>query len=138
MMNLLTVLSSADAGAGQMPAGSGIGMLVFYIVFFVVMIYFVMIKPSKKQAQKRDEMMTKLKPGVSIMTTGGFFGTVIDIPDEETVIVEFGNNKNCRIPMHQKAIAEIEDPDSVLDDGDSAEEAKEEKKDKKEDKKSKK
>ena len=48
MMNLLTVLSSADAGAGQMPAGSGIGMLVFYIVFFVVMIYFIMIKPSKK------------------------------------------------------------------------------------------
>ena len=138
MMNLLTVLSSADAGAGQMPAGSGIGMLVFYIVFFVVMIYFIMIKPSKKQAQKRDEMMTKLKPGVSIMTTGGFFGTVIDIPDEETVIVEFGNNKNCRIPMQQKAIAEIEDPDSVIDDGDSAEEAKEEKKDKKEDKKSKK
>jgi preprotein translocase subunit YajC len=49
------------------------------------------------------------------MTTSGFFGTVIDIPDDETVIVEFGNNKNCRIPMHKKAIAEIEDPDSVTE-----------------------
>lgn len=134
-MNLLTVLSSADAGTGQMPAGSGIGMLVFYIVFFVVMIYFIMIKPQKKQTQKHEEMMSKLKPGVSIMTTGGFFGTVIDIPDEETVIVEFGNNKNCRIPMHQRAIAEIEDPESAIDDGDASDDTKEEKK---EDKKSKK
>ena len=37
--------------------------------------------------------------------------------------------------MHQKAIAEIEDPDSAVDDGDASEEVKE---DKKEDKKSKK
>ncbi|MBO6165069.1 MAG: preprotein translocase subunit YajC [Eubacterium sp.] len=136
-MFLLSVLSSADAGAGQatMGTGTGIGMLVFYIVFFVIMIYFIMVKPQKKQTQKHEEMMSHLKPGVSIMTTSGFFGTVIDIPDDETVIVEFGNNKNCRIPMHQKAIAEIEDPDSAVDDGDASEEVKE---DKKEDKKSKK
>ena len=114
MMNLLTVLSSADAGAGQMPAGSGIGMLVLYIVFFVVMIYFVMVKPQKKQTQKHEEMMSHLKPGVSIMTTSGFFGTVIDIPDDETVIVEFGNNKNCRIPMYKEAIVEVEKPEDAI------------------------
>jgi preprotein translocase subunit YajC len=41
------------------------------------------------------------------MTTSGFYGTVLDV-EEDTVIVEFGNNKNCRIPMHRKAIAEVE------------------------------
>ena len=43
------------------------------------------------------------------MTTSGFYGTVIGVDNEEgIVIVEFGNNKNCRIPMHRKAIAEVE------------------------------
>ena len=34
-------------------------------------------------------------------------GTIIDIEDD-TVIVEFGNNKNCRIPMQKAAIADVE------------------------------
>jgi preprotein translocase, YajC subunit len=132
-MNLFPVLSSAaasDTGAGN--ATGGMLMLVVYILIFGIMIYLLMIKPQKKQTQRQEEMMRNLKPGVSIMTTSGFFGTIIDIPDEETVIVEFGNNKNCRIPMHKKAIAEIEDPESVVDNGSSAEEeAKEDKKSKK-------
>ena len=36
---------------------------------------------------------------------------VIDITDD-TVIVEFGNNKNCRIPMQKSAIVESEKPDA--------------------------
>ena len=34
---------------------------------------------------------------------------IIDITDDD-VIVEFGNNKNCRIPMQKAAIAQIEKP----------------------------
>ena len=36
-----------------------------------------------------------------------FYGTILDVMDD-TVIVEFGNNKNCRIPMQKQAIAQIE------------------------------
>ena len=132
-MNLFTVLSATETSGN---AAGGMMMLVFYVLIFGIMIYFLMIKPQKKQSQRQEEMMKSLKPGVSIMTTSGFFGTVIDIPDDETVIVEFGNNKNCRIPMHKRAIAEIEDPESAVDNGSSSddsskEETKEEKKSKK-------
>ena len=34
---------------------------------------------------------------------------IIDIMDD-TVIVEFGNNRNCRIPMQKDAIAAVEKP----------------------------
>ena len=34
--------------------------------------------------------------GDTILTTSGFYGVIIDMTDD-TVIVEFGNNKNCRI-----------------------------------------
>ena len=133
-MNLSAVLSAGTNG--NAGAGGGAFILIFYVAVFILMIYFLMIKPQKKQAQKQQEMMKTLKPGCSIMTTSGFFGTVIDVPDDETVIVEFGNNKNCRIPMHQKAIAEIEDPNTVTVNGN--EDAEEKKEDKKDDKKSKK
>ena len=52
-------------------------------------------------------MLNDMEVGDAIVTTGGFYGVIIDITDED-VIVEFGNNKNCRIPMRKAAIAGVE------------------------------
>ena len=52
-------------------------------------------------------MLNDLAVGDAVVTTSGFYGVVIDITDDD-VIVEFGNNKNCRIPMRKAAIAEVE------------------------------
>ena len=42
--------------------------------------------------------------------TSGFYGVLIDITDDD-VIVEFGSNRNCRIPMKKSAIQEVEKQD---------------------------
>ena len=52
-------------------------------------------------------MIEALEVGDSVLTTSGFYGMVIDVTDD-TVIVEFGGNKNCRIPMQKTAIVDIE------------------------------
>ena len=52
-------------------------------------------------------MLAALEIGDSVLTTAGFYGVVIDIADD-TVIVEFGSNKNCRIPMEKSAISRVE------------------------------
>ena len=52
-------------------------------------------------------MLNSMEVGDSVVTTSGFYGVLIDITDED-VIVEFGSNKNCRIPMKKSAIAQIE------------------------------
>ena len=52
-------------------------------------------------------MLNEVATGDTVLTISGFYGTVIDIEDD-TVIVEFGNNKNCRIPMQKAAIADLE------------------------------
>lgn len=60
-----------------------------------------------------NAMLSQLAIGDSILTTSGFYGMVIDINDDQgTVIVEFGNNKNCRIPMNKTAIVQVEKPDA--------------------------
>ena len=56
-------------------------------------------------------MLSALAVGDTVLTTSGFYGVVIDI-EETTVIVEFGSNKNCRIPMQKDAIAAVEKPDA--------------------------
>ena len=48
-----------------------------------------------------------MEVGDTVLTTRGFYGVIIDITDDD-LIVEFGNNKNCRIPMQKAAIAQVE------------------------------
>ncbi len=67
--------------------------------------------PSAEEAAEEDKgNADQLAVGDSVLTTSGFYGVVIDITDD-TVIVEFGNNKNCRIPMQKAAITQLEKPE---------------------------
>ena len=93
-------------------ANSGVmstGMLIMWLVIMFGMMYFLMIRPQKKEQKKLQAMLNDLAVGDAVVTTSGFYGVVIDITDDD-VIVEFGNNKNCRIPMQKAAIAQIEKP----------------------------
>ncbi len=84
-----------------------VGIMVIYIVALIVMFYFLAMRPQKKQQQAQNELMNSLEVGDTVLTSSGFYGVLIDITDD-TVIVEFGSNKNCRIPMQKKAIAQVE------------------------------
>ncbi len=85
---------------------------IMYIVFLVAILYFMAIRPQQKQKKQFQELMAALEIGDSVKTTSGFYGVVIDITDD-MVIVEFGSNKNCRIPMDKAAIVEVEKANQV-------------------------
>jgi preprotein translocase subunit YajC len=72
--------------------------------------FWLMGRPQKKEQKRLQELMATLAVGDTIKTTSGFYGVVIDITDD-MVIVEFGNNKNCRIPMDKAAITDVEKPE---------------------------
>jgi len=101
-MSLVSVLGSGAAGGGT----SLITMLLIYAVIIGVF-WFLAIRPQRKQQKEHDALLATLELGDSILTTSGFYGVVIDITDE-VVVVEFGNNKNCRIPMKRDNIVEID------------------------------
>ena len=105
---LLTATGAAAEGA------TGIAAIIPLIAWFVIIIgfmYFFMIRPQKKEQKKQAAMLSQLAIGDCVLTNSGFYGIVIDITDD-TVIVEFGNNKNCRIPMQKSAITQIEKADA--------------------------
>ena len=64
---------------------------------------------QKKQEKAHAAMLTTIQAGDSVLTSSGFYGVIIDVQDD-VVIVEFGNNKNCRIPMQKSAITQVEKP----------------------------
>lgn len=105
---MLAILAEASAGA----AGWG-GMILWLVILFVFM-YFFMIRPQQKETKKKNAMLSELAVGDTVLTTSGFYGTVIDISDD-TIIVEFGSNKNCRIPMQKTAIAAVEKPEEAAE-----------------------
>jgi len=108
MMNFL-LADATTTGAETTGMTGMIGGTVLYLVFFGVIIYFLIIRPQKKQEKERTAIVNSVAVGDSILTTSGFYGIVINIQDD-MVIVEFGNNKNCRIPMQKSAIVEVEKP----------------------------
>ena len=86
---------------------ASMGMMILWMVVIFGVMYFLMIRPQKKEQKRLQAMLNDMEVGDSIVTTGGFYGVVIDMTDE-VVIVEFGSNKNCRIPMQKSAIVEVD------------------------------
>ena len=103
--------TTADGAATGANGATSLIMIVGYMVIIIGVMYFVAIRPQKKEQKKQSQMLSALEVGDIVLTTSGFYGTVIDITDD-TVIVEFGNNKNCRILMQKSAIVESEKPDA--------------------------
>ncbi len=89
------------------PFASGGLMIVIYMVVIFALLYFMSIRPQKKEQKRVGAMLASMEIGDSILTNSGFYGVIIDI-DDDTVIVEFGSNKNCRIPMQKTAIVQVE------------------------------
>ena len=87
-------------------AGSGMSMIIMIVAMFAIL-YFMMIRPQRKEQTRVQNMLNSMEVGDSVVTTSGFYGVILDLTDED-VIVEFGNNKNCRIPMRKTAIMEVE------------------------------
>ncbi len=104
MGQIMNLLAAGDAAAGM---NGGI-MLIVYVVAIVGLMYFLTIRPQRKEQARMQAMMESLEVGDSVLTNSGFYGVIIDIADADTVIVEFGNNKNCRIAMQKAAISQVE------------------------------
>lgn len=98
-MRMFPVLTSGGGGADLMMIGV---MVVVLIIFYVFM-----FRKQSKEQKEHDALVSSIEAGDSVVTSSGFYGVVCDVTDE-IVIVEFGNNKNCRIPMKKSHITEVE------------------------------
>ncbi len=106
------LLEQAADTAAQSTGAAGASLISVILIYAVVIgaMWFFFMRPQSKEKKRVAAMLAALEVGDSVQTTSGFYGTVIDIVDNDTVIVEFGGNRNCRIPMDKAAISKVEKP----------------------------
>ena len=98
---------------GVLAAGGSMSMVSIILVYVVIIggMWFLLMRPQKKEQKRIQAMLSTMEVGDTVLTTSGFYGVIIDMTDD-TVIVEFGSNKNCRIPMQKVAIVQVEKPET--------------------------
>ncbi|HET53828.1 MAG TPA: preprotein translocase subunit YajC [Ignavibacteria bacterium] len=94
------ILAMAPQGDG---GGSMVSTLIMFGAIFAIF-YFMIIRPQQKRAKERDRMLSEVKKGDKIITSGGIHGTVAGL-DEKTVLIDVGNN--VKIKMERSAIGSI-------------------------------
>ncbi|HZD16731.1 MAG TPA: preprotein translocase subunit YajC [Actinomycetota bacterium] len=91
----------AQDSAGQGSSLIGLALPVLLIVGF----YFLLIRPQRNRQRAQQALLASLEVGDEVMTTGGIFGTIIEMDEDEgVVVVEIA--PGTRVRMVRQGIAQ--------------------------------
>lgn len=66
---------------------------VLFLVGFVALFWFMIIRPQQKQQKTRQNLLASMKKGDRVVTIGGLHGEIVEL-GEETVILQVGDKLN--------------------------------------------
>jgi len=89
------------AGPGFGAGGSGFSLLL--PVLMIGAVYLMMIRPQQKKQKLWTQMLSELKTGDRITTTGGIRGTIISLKDDSLILRPDG----IKIEVVKSAIAAV-------------------------------
>ena len=69
---------------GQTGAGGGLSVLLLQMAAIALVFYFLILRPSSQARKKHAELLSNLKKGDEVMTSGGIIGRVRDIKEVES------------------------------------------------------
>jgi len=81
---VLTGFTSVAAFAG--PGGFGSGFSLLLPVLMIGVVYLMMIRPQQKKQKVWAQMLSELKTGDRITTTGGIRGTILSLKDDALIM----------------------------------------------------
>jgi preprotein translocase subunit YajC len=97
-MSLVSVAHAQAAGGA--PTGAGGLSQILVLVVFVVVFYFLLIRPQQKRAKEHQAMLAKLEAGNEVITAGGILGRVVEIEDS-FITVEIASNVRIKVQKGQ-------------------------------------
>jgi len=89
-------------GTQPNPTGQMLQMLGM-VVFFIVVMYFIMIRPQQKKAREHDQLLKSLKPKDKIVTSGGVVGIVVSVGERSVTI----RSADTKLEVLKSAVTEI-------------------------------
>ena len=94
MISLSSLLHLAQDPATANPAGNNTGIIM--LVLMIAMMYFMVIRPQRRQAKEQAERINALRTGDKIITTGGIYGLVTNVKTH-TIILKIADNVRIEI-----------------------------------------
>lgn len=113
----MSILQLAADTAPQNGTAGFLTMLIPFALMFVLL-YFLIIRPQKKKEQERIQMIQNVKKDDYILTTGGIYGAVVSIKDNE-VIVRIDDATGTKIKLAKSAIIGVEKVGETKEEGTS-------------------
>jgi len=95
--------------AGAAPAGGGMLPLLMIVPMFL-MLYFVMIRPQQKRQKQWQEMLSNIKAGDKVTTSGGIRGVILSLKDD-TIIIRVAPD-GIKMEVAKNAIASVTTQDA--------------------------
>ncbi len=93
--------------AAQLPNGGGSSSVMTQLIFFAAIFaifYFLLVRPQQKQRRERETLLSAVKKGDRVVTTGGLHGTVVGL-NEHTVTLKVTDQ--VRLDFDRSAIGRI-------------------------------
>jgi len=89
----------------QAPRGFLDGPMPMIIMLMVVMWFFLIRGPQKKQ-KKHREMLSAIEKNARVQTIGGILGTVVEVRDQE-VVIKVDESNNTKMHFARSAISKV-------------------------------
>jgi len=90
---------------GSSPGAGFLGMLPPLLAMFAIF-YFLLIRPQQKKQKERDAMLTSLKEGNNVITTGGLYGKIKKIKDD---VITLQIADNVRVKISKDSVTSLKD-----------------------------
>ena len=91
-----------------MPQHESLLQVMYLPVCFILIFYFLFLRPQNQQQKKIKAMLDNLKKNDEVVTASGIHGTVVIIK-EKTVVLRV--DEGCRIEFDRESIASVVNPE---------------------------
>ncbi len=98
----------------QSSSGSGLTMLVLQMAGIGLVFYFLILRPSAQTRKRHAELLSQLKKGDEVMTSGGIIGKVRDIKEVDT-----NGTKEVRVTVESGTASVVVERSRIVRVGDS-------------------
>jgi preprotein translocase subunit YajC len=103
---MLTLAFAQAESAAQAPTQAAqsplIGLMPIALIFIIF--YFLLIRPQKKAQKEHQDMINELKKNDEVITSGGVYGTIVNIQDD---VITLRVDDNTRIKVQKSSISKL-------------------------------
>lgn len=72
-------------------------VLAIYVLVFIGLIYLLTVRPQQRRRRQLESTISALQPGQEIVTVSGIYGTITEVEEGETVLLEVAEEVDIRI-----------------------------------------